>query len=64
MSGSGTTGRDLALYDLIRHVAYAEGQWIMHTEAFDAAMNSMGMRWVWGKGLFQADTKIPDPYSP
>jgi hypothetical protein len=53
--------RDMAFYELIRHVAYAE-TWIRHLESFEAAMDSMGLRWCWKtNALYQGETLIPRP---
>jgi hypothetical protein len=54
--------RDLALYELVRHVAYADGQWLRHEEAFARAVAALGLRWDWREGLMQGETKVPNPY--
>jgi hypothetical protein len=54
-----------ALIALLVAVAYAEGQWLRHTEAFERACEAVGYKMSWREGLIdEVGNIIPSPYPP
>lgn len=52
---------EFVLFDLVRHVAYAE-HWLRHTDAFDRAVSALGLRMDFPQGLMRGAEKIDSPY--
>ncbi len=52
-----------ALIALLAAVAYADGQWLRHTEEFERACEAVGYKMDWREGLRdEAGNVVPSPY--